>query len=141
MANEGKTIQLTTDSEIVTGTSIANVAYGQTMDVRINGYRTEYEIVNKKHVLKAKVTPRVTYHKDGGTIDGEGNYTVYNTGEGLTLPTPHKTGYTFEGWFDNEVLTGTAVTEIGAGETGNKEYWAKWDQKEPEEYIVTFFEL
>jgi uncharacterized repeat protein (TIGR02543 family) len=44
----------------------------------------------------------------------------------ITLPTPTKTGYTFAGWFDNSGLTGTAITSIPIGNTGNKEYWAKW---------------
>ena len=44
------------------------------------------------------------------------------------------TGYTFKGWYDNENLTGSPVTAIGDTETGNKEYWAKW---EINQYTVT----
>ena len=46
------------------------------------------------------------------------------------------TGYTFKGWYDNEGLTGSPVTAIGDTETGNKEYWAKW---EANTYTVTFY--
>ena len=38
------------------------------------------------------------------------------------------------GWYDNENLTGSPVTAIGGTETGNKEYWAKW---EINQYTVT----
>ena len=44
------------------------------------------------------------------------------------------TGHTFKGWYDNENLTGSPVTAIGNTETGNKEYWAKW---EINQYTVT----
>ena len=44
------------------------------------------------------------------------------------------TGHTFVGWYDNENLTGSPVTAISNTETGNKEYWAKW---EANTYTVT----
>ena len=56
---------------------------------------------------------------------------------GATLPTAGDmtyTGHTFKGWYDNENLTGSPVTAIGDTETGNKEYWAKW---EINQYTVT----
>jgi len=46
-----------------------------------------------------------------------------------------KEGYTFAGWYANEELTGTAVTEITATETGAKTYWAKWTANT---YTITF---
>ena len=44
------------------------------------------------------------------------------------------TGHTFKGWYDNESLAGFPVTAISDTETGNKEYWAKW---EANAYTVT----
>lgn len=60
--------------------------------------------------------------------DGAGTtLTTYTSGTGATLPTDWtKDGYTFEGWYDNADLTGTAVTAITATDSGNKEYFAKW---------------
>ena len=76
----------------------------------------------------------VTLHTNGGTINN-GNVTGYTYGVGATLPTDvTRTGYTFKGWYDNENLTGSPVTAIGGAETGNKEYWAKW---EINQYTVT----
>ena len=78
----------------------------------------------------------VTLNTNGGTINN-GNVTEYTYGVGATLPTDvTRTGYTFKGWYANENLTGSPVTAIGGTETGNKEYWAKW---EANTYTVTFY--
>ena len=80
-------------------------------------------------------TYAVTLNTNGGTINS-GNVTEYTYGVGATLPTDvTRTGYTFKGWYDNENLTGSPVTAIGGAETGNKEYWAKW---EINQYTITF---
>ena len=74
-------------------------------------------------------TYTVTLHANGGTINN-GNVTEYTYGVGATLPIADDmtyTGHTFKGWYDNESLTGSPVTAIGNTETGNKEYWAKWE--------------
>ena len=81
-------------------------------------------------------TYAVTLNTNGGTINS-GNVTSYTYGVGATLPTAGDmtyTGHTFVGWYDNENLTGSPVTAIGGTETGNKEYWAKW---EANAYTVT----
>lgn len=67
----------------------------------------------------------VTLHPNGGT--GGTDLTAYTYGTVTTLPTNWtKKGYVFDGWYDKENLTGTAVTNISGTDTGNKEYWAKW---------------
>ena len=72
-------------------------------------------------------TYAVTLNTNGGTINN-GNVTSYTYGVGATLPTDvTRTGYTFKGWYYNENLTGSPVTAISNIETGNKEYWAKWE--------------
>ena len=81
-------------------------------------------------------TYTVTLNTNGGTINS-GNVTGYTYGVGATLPTADDmtyTGHTFVGWYDNENLTGSPVTAIGGTETGNKEYWAKW---EINQYTIT----
>jgi len=81
-------------------------------------------------------TYAVTLNTNGGTINN-GNVTGYTYGVGATLPAADDmtyTGHTFKGWYDNENLTGSPVTAIGGAETGNKEYWVKW---EINQYTVT----
>ena len=81
-------------------------------------------------------TYAVTLNTNGGTIADGKDVTGYTYGMGATLPTDvTRTGYTFKGWYDNENLTGSPVTAIGGAETGNKEYWAKW---EINQYTITF---
>ena len=92
--------------------------------------------VTKLTVQWTAPTYAVTLHTNGGTINS-GNVTEYTYGVGATLPTADDmtyTGHTFKGWYDNESLTGSPVTAISDTETGNKEYWAKW---EINQYTIT----
>ena len=88
------------------------------------------ETGNKEYWAKWEANAyTVTLNTNGGTINS-GNVTEYTYGVGATLPTAGDmtyTGHTFVGWYDNENLTGSPVTAIGSTETGNKEYWAKWE--------------
>ncbi|MBQ9206636.1 MAG: InlB B-repeat-containing protein [Treponema sp.] len=55
------------------------------------------------------------------------SYTVENSA--VTLPLASnitRTGYTFGGWYESTSLSGSAVTQIASGSTGNKNYYAKW---------------
>ena len=82
-------------------------------------------------------TYAVTLNTNGGTIADGKDVTGYTYGVGATLPTADDmtyTGHMFKGWYDNESLTGSPVTAIGDTETGNKEYWAKW---EINQYTIT----
>lgn len=93
---------------------------------------------NMTYTAQFSSTPRtytVTLNVNGGTINA-GDVTEYTYGTGATLPTNvTKDGHEFGGWFDNDGLTGDAVTSISNTATGNKEYWAKWTEKS---YAVTF---
>ena len=123
MTYTGYTFKGWYDNENLTGSPIA--AIGDT------------ETGNKEYWAKWEAnTYTVTLNTNGGTINS-GNVTGYTYGVGATLPTADDmtyTGYTFKGWYDNEGLTGSPVTAIGDTETGNKEYWAKW---EANAYTVT----
>ena len=44
----------------------------------------------------------------------------------VALPTPSRDGYTFGGWYENSNFSGSAVTKISKGSTGDKKYYAKW---------------
>ncbi len=80
-------------------------------------------------------TYTITYNLNGGANPG-GVATSFTIESALiTLPTPSRTGYTFGGWYGNSSFTGSAITTIAAGSTGNKEYWAKWT---PKNYSITY---
>ena len=87
------------------------------------------ENVTVKAIFEAN-TYTVKLNANGGTIASGQDVTSYTYGTGAALPTADDityTGHTFKGWYDNKGLTGDPVTAIGGTETGNKEYWARWE--------------
>ena len=55
--------------------------------------------------------------------------------ETITLSELTKTGYEFGGWYTNADFTGSAVTSVTTGSTGNKTFYAKFT---PETYTISF---
>ena len=78
-------------------------------------------------------TADITLH----TFDGDATAYSSKYVVGITTPLPVnvvREGYTFLGWYDNANFEGDAVTQISSSETGNKEYWAKFERS----HSVTF---
>lgn len=71
------------------------------------------------------ITYNITYNLNGGTGATNRTYTIET--ETIVLPTPTKDGFSFVGWFDNSEFTGSAITQITSGSTGNKTFYAKWN--------------
>ena len=70
----------------------------------------------------------ITYNLNGGT-NASGAPTSYTIETAtITLGTPTKTGYTFDGWYTESAFT-NKVTQIAKGSTGNKTFYAKWTAK------------
>ena len=80
---------------------------------------------------------KITWHKNGGTLTRDGALVSYIQGD--THETDYiagtvtelyfgmqKVGYVFLGWYADPDFTGNPVTEIGADETGDKEFWARF---------------
>ena len=77
----------------------------------------------------AKWTANVKLKANGGTIAEDKNIISYIYGVGATLPTAQditRTGYTFDGWYDNAAFSGAPVTGITTTDFGDKTYYAKW---------------
>ena len=108
------------------------------------GWYTDEAFTNAKTQIAKGSTGDITLHAkwtaDTYTIaynlnDGENNtnnptsYTVET--EKITLADPTKTGYTFGGWYTDEVCTETnKVTEIKTGSAGDITLYAKWTKIE-----------
>jgi len=68
-------------------------------------------------------------------VDTKAYSSKYIVGNATPLPVNvEREGYTFFGWYDNADLEGDAVTSISSSESGNKEYWAKFERS----HSVTF---
>lgn len=67
----------------------------------------------------------ITFNLDGGIGITDSTYTVES--EAIVLPLPTKEGFNFVGWYDNSELSGTPITSVPQGSTGDKEFWAKWE--------------
>lgn len=103
-----------------------SVVYADGADVKLTAHTTLY----------AKWTPQtysITY-KDQGNVTYSGSNSAllpssYTYGTGIaSLTDGVKSGYRFDGWFDNSSCTGSAVTSISSSDTGAKTFYAKWTE-------------
>ncbi|MDD4316559.1 MAG: InlB B-repeat-containing protein, partial [Clostridia bacterium] len=74
----------------------------------------------------------ITYNLNGG-LNGA-NAASYTINDEIILNNATRTGYTFGGWYDNEVFSGAAVTHIALNSVGDKILYAKWLP-----YDITYF--
>ena len=74
------------------------------------------------------VYPVVLYTNEG--IINSGNFMSYTFGSQKALPTDvTRTGYEFEGWYENSSCLGARVYAIPEEATETKTYWAKWREQ------------
>ena len=79
-------------------------------------------------------TYNVTLATNGGTVDSSTVSVVY--GNKYTLPTPTRTGYTFEGWYADAALTTSYVVGSTLGE--NVTVYASWkEENKPTDFTYT----
>ncbi|MCD8397985.1 MAG: InlB B-repeat-containing protein, partial [Lachnospiraceae bacterium] len=120
--NDNQAEIIITGGYFAEGDTSANTVYGVSTpgcSVVSSGNSTYPYYVNA-------LTYTVTLNTNGGTINS-GNVTSYTYGKGATLPRDITNGgYTFVGWYEDSSFSGSAVTEIGTADYGNKTYYAKW---------------
>ena len=71
----------------------------------------------------------VELNLNGGSFVNDGVEASYIAAIGAELPDVVKEGAIFNGWYDNEALTGDPVTAVPDDAKGTMEYWAKWDDE------------
>ena len=105
-ANSSLTATVNADVTTSGGTATASVTF--------NG--TSYTVTNYN----------ITYVLNGGK-NASGNPSTYADNVGVSsFAAPTREHYTFGGWYDNENCTGTPVTSIPAGSSGDRTLYAKW---------------
>ena len=151
------TVELNQEGATTVGTESVTATYGAampniTMPARTgytfggyytsnNGGGTQYYTANgtsatnwdiaSKTTLYAKWTANkytITWNANGGSVTPTSSTYTYD-GATVTLPTPTRTGYTFNGWF-TETSGGTQITNIGTTNkpTSNVTYYAQWTE-------------
>ncbi|GHV24666.1 hypothetical protein FACS1894176_01480 [Bacteroidia bacterium] len=105
------------------------------MVINANTYTFTNVQANHTIALTSKpITYTLTYHLNGGTGASNSMYTIESQ---ITFPIPTKEGSIFKGWFGNAELTGLNITGILPGNTGNLEFWAKWEVIPATTYTIT----
>jgi uncharacterized repeat protein (TIGR02543 family) len=77
----------------------------------------------------------IFYTLNGGNHNETNPDTYHIETPTITLAEPTKLGFTFKGWYEQTDFTGSEITEITLGSTGNKTLYAKWDVNQ---YTITF---
>ena len=85
------------------------------------GEPAEYAAATYTAIFEAD-TYTITYNLDEGANAPE-NPATYTYGDRIILHDPVKDGYRFDGWYDS---SDNLVTEIPAGDTGNRTFTARW---------------
>ena len=73
------------------------------------------------------VSYKINYELNGGEWGDTQYVERYTIEASEALESPRKVGYMFSGWYANEELTGTAITSIPKGSTGDMDFYAKWE--------------
>lgn len=68
----------------------------------------------------------ISYELDGGTNPENAPVAFSKESETITLPTPTRKGYTFDGWYLKSDFSDSKETEIKAGSEGDRIFYAKW---------------
>jgi uncharacterized repeat protein (TIGR02543 family) len=77
----------------------------------------------------------IEYNLDGGMLNE--SFSLYSIlSPDIHLGTPYKEGYTFNGWYDNNLFYGDSIEIIENGSFGNVDLYAKWV---PNLYQVNYF--
>ena len=142
----GKEARVFIDGYITKDTEVENAVVGNLVEaVGLASYDNTFVLSNGTPVYPririrdradvvctAGETPvvwNITYVTDGGTINGA-YPTSYSTGNVVVLPTDvTRDGYTFLGWYD-AAENGSKVTQIEADATGDKTFYAYWQQND-----------
>lgn len=116
-----------------------NCALNRTIPTGSNGDKTFYaQYTPIEYNISYVLCEQDDFECDSNAIDNTLNQTTYNIEQYVYLNAPgQRTGYTFDGWYDNAEFDGDAVIKIEPGSTtGDKTYYAKW---EPIQYNIWYY--
>ena len=77
----------------------------------------------------------INYHLNGGTNSPDNPINFKDTFDDIYLEDPSRTGYIFDGWYDNANFDGSQIDVIPTGTNHDVDLYAKWN---PITYTVVF---
>lgn len=86
-------------------------------------------------LTSCKKTYSISYNLDGGKLDSYVN--EFKKGDEISLETPYKEGYIFDGWYLDFELTNKVTDKLDTSKKQNIVLYAKWI-KEKSNFTVTF---
>ena len=104
-------------------TTAVTSPYTPTADVTLYAKWTE----------NAADTYTITYNTNGGSAIADASV---KAGTAITLPTPTKSGNTFEGWYSDSALTSKVTSPYTP--TKSITLYAKWTENAADTYIITY---
>ena len=128
--NSGASISTNT----FTATKAGTYTVTATITYNPDGYTSLTSTVSPNPTVTIKVNPwTITWNPNGGSVTPTSS--TYDGATAVTLPTPTRTGYDFDGWYTAE-NGGTKINDVGTTTkpTGNVTYYAHWT---PKTYAIT----
>ena len=122
---------------VYASTNLFETAYTAEHIREVNSSRF-LEVENDWHsfLIEESVATVSQIHYYDGYSPVELEPSSYEEGTATPLATPSKNGFTFEGWCDNNALTGDAIKTLPASATGEQYFYAKWT---PIVYSITYY--
>ena len=125
------------DAGVISGTPTTAGPETVVFTVTDSGVGFDSRSADFTYTISVTYPPRsITYKNGSDTIDGL-SPTQYTPGTAIALPATATApdGYEFDGWYDNDGLTGDAVTEVPTSAMEDLTFYAKWV---PIEYTITY---
>ena len=119
------------DNAALTGTPVTNL---HTMDAENKQYYAKWSPA-KSYTVQWNLNDSAPAGHPASNPNTVATYTVEDAD--VTIQPATRTGYTFQGWYDNAALTGTPVTNLHTMDAENKQYFAKWNST-PISYPINY---
>ena len=83
-------------------------------------------------LTSCKKTYSISYNLDGGKLDSYVN--EFKKGDEISLETPYKEGYIFDGWYLDFELTNKVTDKLDTSKKQNIVLYAKWIKEKKQLY-------
>ena len=132
------------------GNAMDNVTYPDGYEAdgfHIKGDKTQ--VVQKDTIVtgnmeieagKKAIVYTITYQLNGGKFGATAKTTYTVEDDTFSLSVPSKDSYRFLGWYEKADFSGSPVSTVKKGSTGNKTFYAKWEYVTPSvtKYTINF---